>query len=962
MLNSPLTRAIRQSLFASSLVTTALFANTAYAQDSAPKSGDTDTLDRIVVTGSKIKRTDLETSQPVFTMSREDIQAQGLTSVGDVIQNLTAQGSSLNTTYNNGGTGETTVSLRNLGSNRTLVLVNGKRWVGGTGGLSSRVDLNTIPTAAVERIEVLKDGASSIYGSDAIAGVVNVILRNNYEGAEANAYIGQFQQGDGKRQSYDFTVGSSSDRWSSMLGVGYVKEDAVGAGDRRISAVPKFGATPGFGGSSTSPDGKFCINDPVTFTCSQPDGQAGSFTPTGTGTFRRNLGTADNYNFAPDNFLITPQERISLFSNATLDITPNLRFKALGTYNERRSSLLLASNPIVLGVPNGDDTVISAQSIYNPYGQDITSIQRRPTESGGRLFAANVGTTAFDLGFEGSLTFGEKTFDWDAGYVYGRSLENDVTTGLFQISHLQNALGPSFRDASGKPLCGTPGNVIEGCVPIDFLSGAGTITPEMLNYVSFTAHDQFEYKLKNYYASIGGELFDLPGGPFAFSLGLEHRTESGFDSPDALINAGDTTGSARTATKGGFSVDEGYLELAIPVLKDMSFAKVLDFSLATRYSDYSNFGNTTNSKFGFRWKPIDDLLIRGSYSEGFRAPSVAELFTGQAENFPQITDPCATTVQGQDNDNVPAACAGVPVYDQANSQIKTTVGGNPDLKPESSTSKTFGFVYSPSFLPGLDLSLDWWKIDIKTAILTLPEQTILDGCYRSGVLSDCALISRDPSGAISNIIAIPQNIGTYSSEGYDLTVGYHLPEQAWGKLSVVWDTSYLANVQQDLNGDGVVSQDPVSGEGGNQVGKYLGRGANNWRIRSNVQARWERGNLGATWLVRYFSAQDEPCASIAKAQLALLCSDQNRFTNLDGDDPGTAPDGPTARPQNRLSATIYNDLSFYVKMPWNARVTLGVNNAFGEDPPRSAISFANSFDPAYEIPGRFYYMQYTQKF
>ncbi|MEP6633468.1 MAG: TonB-dependent receptor [Luteimonas sp.] len=938
----------------------------AFAQDTtASGSQDATSLDRIVVTGSRIKRTDLETSQPIFTLSREDIQAQGLTSVGDVIQNLTAQGSSLNSTFNNGGNGSTTVSLRNLGSNRTLVLVNGKRWVGGSAGLASTVDLTTIPTAAVERIEVLKDGASTIYGSDAIAGVVNVILRHDFDGAEANAFIGGFDKGDGFKQSYDFTVGSVSDRWSAMFGLGYVKEEPVFAGDRKISAVPKFGASPGFGGSSTTPDGKFCIID-ANFACAQPNGEYGFFSPTGTGTFRTNAGTPDeNYNFAPDNYLLTPQERISLFTNASLNITDNVRFKALATYNERRSAQLLASNPVVLGFPNGDNTVISAQSIYNPYGQDINWIQRRPTESGGRKFNQNVATTAFDIGFDGTFNLGDKPFDWEAGYIYGRNFENDTTNGLFQISKIQNALGPSFRDAAGNAFCGTPGNVIAdaACVPLDFLSGAGTITPAMLNYISFTAHDQFEYKLKNYYANISGDLFEMPGnaGAFAFSLGAEHRTESGFDSPDALINAGDTTGNRRTSTTGSFSVDEAYLELAIPILKDVPFAKLLDFSVATRYSDYSNFGNTLNSKFGFRWKPIDDLLIRGNYSEGFRAPSVAELFTGQADSFPTVTDPCAGTVSGVPN-VPPPLCAGVPAYNQGNTQIKITVGGNPQLGPETSTSKTLGFVYNPSWLPGVDVSLDWWKIDIETAILVQTAQKILDGCYRSGVAQNCALVSRDGSGAVSNVIAIPQNIGVFSTEGFDMTVGYRLPETSWGKFNVVWDTSYLVNAYTDNNGADGFSEDPVSGEGGNQIGEYFGTGANNWRIRSNLQARWERGDVGATWLVRYYSGQDEACTSLPQKQVLLICSDPTRITSLDGDDPGTAPDAPHRSPENRIPSATYSDVSLYFKMPWNARVTIGANNVFDQDPPRSAIASNNSFDPAYDVPGRFFYLSYNQKF
>ncbi len=252
------------------------------AQETSEKGATT--LEKIEVTGSRIKRADIETSQPIFSLSREDISAQGLTSIGDVIQRISAGGSSLNSSYNNGGNGETRVSLRNLGSQRTLVLVNGKRWVGGT-GLGGAVDLNTIPTAAVERVEVLKDGASTIYGSDAIAGVVNVILRKDFEGAEANAYLGQYDKGDGSRQSYDFTLGSSGDRWSAMLGVGYVKEEPVYAGDREISAAPFYGATPGTGNSSTTPAGRFAIlgsskgnEAPV-----RPDGRPGYLVATGTG-------------------------------------------------------------------------------------------------------------------------------------------------------------------------------------------------------------------------------------------------------------------------------------------------------------------------------------------------------------------------------------------------------------------------------------------------------------------------------------------------------------------------------------------------------------------------------------------------------------------------------------------------------------------------------------------------------
>ena len=929
--------------------TTAAGMGAAQAQDPAPAANQQEatTLDRIEVTGSRIKRADVETSQPIFSLSRDDITAQGLTSVGDVIQNITANGSTLNTTFNNGGNGDTGVSLRNLGANRTLVLVNGRRWVGGT-GLGGAVDLNTIPTAAVERIEVLKDGASTIYGSDAIAGVVNVILRQNFEGAEANAYLGQFDKGDGFRESYDVTIGTASDRFSAMMGVGYVEEEPVRAGDREISAVPLYGAINRFRYSGNIPAGVFRFQ-----------GSPTNITPNGTGGFRPYVAAQDSYNFAPDNYLITPQERVSLFANASVDITDDVRFKFTTQYNNRRSEQLLAAMPVSLGraAPgtNAGNIVISSANVYNTTGQNIDYATRRITETGGRSFNQDVTTTVFNPSFEGTLNFGDRAYDWEAGYFYGLNKANNTTFGLFSVPALRNSLGPSFIDSAGVARCGTAAAVIDGCVPMNFLGGVGSVTQDMLDYATFTAHDEFQYKQKTYYANFSGELFDLPAGPLAFSFGAERRAESGYDSPDALINSGDTTGNARTATNGAYTLEEAYLELAIPVLSDVPGAKLLDFSAATRYSDYSNFGNTLNSKFGFRWKPIDDLMVRGNWSEGFRAPSISELFSGLGDSFPSIADPCAGTFQGAPNPSRPASCGGVPAYDQPNAQVRISVGGNQNLGPETSTSTTFGFVYSPHWLEGFDVSLDWWKIELNDAIITVSGQTVLDQCYRAGDSASCALITRTAAGDIADLIAGPLNIGEFNTEGYDLTLSYRLPETAWGKFSFVWDTTYLSKFEQDLDGDGVVTDDPVAGEAGNQVGEYF-QNSNNWRIRSNLAIRWDLNDFGATWNARFYSEQEEDCSAIPAVQRPFVCSgDPNRFYN---DESGT----PQLRPQNHIGARVYNDASVYWNAPWNARITVGVNNILDQDPPTFVNAFANSFDPQYEIPGRMYYFRYSQKF
>ncbi|MEA9848260.1 TonB-dependent receptor domain-containing protein [Xanthomonas campestris] len=923
----------------------------------AQEAGTTN-LDKIEVTGSRIKRADVETSQPVFSMSRQQIESQGLTSIGDVIQNISSGGSALNSNVNNGGNGETRVNLRNLGSNRTLVLVNGRRWVGGT-GLGGAVDLNTIPTAAVERIEVLKDGASTIYGSDAIAGVVNIILRQNFDGAEANAYFGQYDKGDGSRESYDFTIGSTGERWHATLGVGYVKEEPVWAGDREISAVPVLGAVAGTGNSTTIPGGRFGIfgstgPDPrtgaPTFGATRFNGTPGFSITNNGGTTSRNYTAADSYNFAPANYLVTPQERKSVFADAGLSITDNVRFKTTVTYNERESSQILAPMPIVLGrsAPgtNGADIVISANNIYNNTGRDIDYIQYRAEETGGRIFTQNVKTFGFSGAFEGDFEVGQRFFNWEAGMFYGKNDQTDRTTGLFNISALRNALGPSFVDAGGVARCGTAASTIDGCVPMNMLSGPGSLTPEMLRYAGFNAHDLYGYEQKTYFGNIGGELFDLQGGAFAFSLGVEHREESGFDDPDALINSGDTTGNARTATDGGYKLDEAYVEFAVPLLADLPGAQLLDFSLATRYSDYSNFGDTTNSKFCFRWKPITDLMIRGNWSQGFRAPSINELFQGVSDTFEDVSDPCAGSFSdGSVNAARPGSCGAVPAYAQANPQVRTATGGNPNLQPETSTSKTLGFVYSPGWVTGLDISLDWWNIEIEDAIDTQTVQETLDSCYLAGIANACSLIQREPTGEVSNLLAVPNNIAKIEAEGYDLTLGYRLPDTAWGSFSVVWDSTYMSKfvVEKPL-------QDPET-----RVGLYRGGSArdNNWRIRSNLMLNWELGDVGGSASMRYYSSQVENCtgANVATpANVALLCSDPNRVTSAG------------AAPRNHVPSVTYTDLAAYWKAPWNARVTVGVNNAFDRDPPQAATAFANSFDSQYEIPGRFYYMRYTQKF
>jgi len=886
-------------------------------------------LDRISVTGSRIKSTDIETSQPVLSLTRADIEKQGVTSVADILQRVAANGAALNRTFNNGGDGSAGISLRNLGSARTLVLVNGRRW---TTGLDGSVDLNTIPTAMVERIDVLKDGASTIYGSDAIAGVVNIITKKDFDGAEANFYKGQYSAGDGEREAADFTIGTTTDRSSLTLGASYVKEDSVGAGDRKISA----GGPPFFGGqSSTGLPGSY-IRDGRRYVIIN-----GVETP-----FNSQI---HGYNSSPDNYLLTPQERTSLFATGSYNITDNITFRTEAMYNERKSEQLLAAMPVT-------GQTLSADSLYNPYGVDLTGVNRRFNESGGRSFNQNVKNWHFYGGFEGFFEFADRNFDWDVGYRYDKTDQNDLTYGLFNKTNLANAYGPSEL-RNGVPVCVSApgGDVIPGCVPVNPLGPEGSISQGAIDYTAFTAHDSSNLVSKGYYANISGEIVQLPAGALAFAAGYEYRSESGQFDPDAFIASGLSTGNGAKPTKGSYSLDEMFLELSIPVLADLPGAKLLDFSVATRYSKYSNFGNTTNNKFGFRWKPIDDLMIRGNYSEGFRAPSISNMYAGDSDSYETYADPCALANNPTGATLALCQAQGVPAnFVQPNSVDSNEVAqpgafqtnepftwaSNPDLKPETSTSKTLGVVFSPSFVQGLNVTLDWWQIKVEDAITRPAIGDIMDRCYRGNASEQaayCGLITRDPNYGtteenytITNVRMPLQNLASYKVEGWDLGIAYRLPETSFGQFTISWDSTYLSKWETKATKD--------SAAVGYQ-GRYLDQDPY-WRIRSNLYVDWSFGDFGVNWGMRYKSGITEECDL---GSLQSYCSD---------------PDGS----ENRLPTTVYHDVQVRYNTPWKGTIMLGLNNAFDKQPPVSYQVSYNMFDPQYDLPGRYMYMQYKQKF
>lgn len=911
---------------------------------------DARTLDRVEVVGSRIKRVEAETSQPIFQVTQEEIQATGLTSIGDVIQNLTANGAALGTTFNNGGDGSSRVSLRNLGTSRTLVLVNGRRWIGtGTGG---NVDLNSIPSAAVESIQILKDGASAIYGSDAIAGVVDIRLKSNYSGAEMSAQWGEYDDGDGRRQKYDFVIGMDGDRGNVMIGAGFVKEDPVWAGDRAISAVPTFGLpaedTSYAGASGIRPAPRLFI--PGVGQLSLIPGRPGSSPD----DYRPFNPSTDGYNFAPENYLQTPQERVSFFMDGRYQVLDGVEFYTQATFNERKSEQLLAAFPLSGGVFNSGaawrNIVIPAGHVYNPFGVDITGFGRRMTDIGGRSFNQDVDNYNFVGGFQGDFMLGDRFFGWDVGYQYGKSERIDQTYGLQTSINVARALGPSFIDDSGTPRCGTPTAVITGCVPLNIFGPVGTITPEMGRYINYVEQAVRGNDLTNYWANISGDLFELvEARPVAFAAGYEYRRESAYDSPDSFTNAGLGSGNARTPTSGGYSIDEFYAEINAPLLADVPGAYLLEARAAARYSDYSTFGDTLNASFGLKWQPIEDLAIRGNWAEGFRAPNVANLFQGRADSFPQVLDPCSEPRFSAQPADVQQRCiaAGVtPGYQQTSSQIRISVGGNPFLTPETAETTTLGLVWSPGFLDGFDVTLDWYNIEIENGIAGRGAQFIINACYVNpdpAVRAQyCPLITRAPGGAVLDLLQAPVNFAGFEVEGWDLTMRYNL-DTDFGRFGFTWDTTYTTKWDVLVDGNTTAN-----------LGVDNGDDAYN-RLRSNLNVNWRLGDFGVNWGARYYHHVKEDCSGFVGIEDVLGVP--NPCTNPLDETP-TFPGG-----YNVQGSTTYHDVRFTWNTPWNGQIGLGINNVFEKDPPVSYTAFANSFNAAqHEVPGRFWYVQYNQRF
>lgn len=976
-----ISQAVRYALAAGVAASVAYSPQTLAAGDAGDQS--TQQLGQITVTGSRIKRTDVETAQPVLQIDRQTIENTGIQNVGQLLQTITSSGAALNTVFNNGGNGNTSADLRYLGSSRVLVLLNGHRFNTGLGG---SVNLNNIPIAIVDHIEVLQDGASAVYGSDAISGVINIITKQDFNGAQASAYYGKWNdQGNwgGATSEYDFSIGTSNDHSGVFFSSQYFKQEALSAADRDYAAVP-FAGLGNLGGSSGTPQGRFVFLVPPSATL-HPGDKTAAPNPSVTGLTSAqcpttNVGSkaspyfmpycdltlsngasgtkasdfrpfqsTDAYNFAPVNYLLTPLETTSLYVQGHYDLTPNITFHSNVLYNRQVSQQHLAATPLFI-TPGSIQGNISADNPTNPFGFDLNTtgddanlalIGRREVGAGPRVSNQDNTTYRFEGGFSGNFLLGNHEWDWDTDYIFGHSHDTSRATGLFNTQNLLYAID-GCPDEVVPPAAGID------CVPYNMFNGAANVTPAQAAYATYLEQSESESNSRIYDANLTtSDLVDLPAGGLGLAVGYEYRENDGFSNPSAIDFEGNSSsfpGVNVTPTGGRFSVNSAYGELNIPILADVPGFRSLSLDLANRWFDYSTFGNGSTGRAGLKWQPIHDLLIRATWSEGFRAPSINNLFQGHLASFPSVTDPCnggGTTATEKSR----CAAAGVkPSYKQPNSQIREVVGGNPDLQPESSISRTAGFVYSPSWVPGLSVNADYYKIELQDTIQRIGEQNLFDFCYSAVTASHCDAIQRVGNGT-PIVTDLNANIGGTLTEGIDAGIQYKFPSSGFGDFTGKLNSTYVK--VYDLyfplpSGDRTVTH--VAGTSGS--GNGFGNGIPHYK--TNLEVDWAYGGFNAAIIGHYISHTTNSCGKIAgvPSKSFGIC---------------TYPDDN----KNNVGAATWWDVQVgYDFVAANTSVTFGVLNLFDKQPPLARDAFANSFDPTLypNLIGRFPYLRVTTRF
>tara|TARA_B100000519_G_scaffold202057_1_gene219295 strand:- start:3047 stop:5875 length:2829 start_codon:yes stop_codon:yes gene_type:complete len=904
--NTKLAKSVRLAC-AFGLASSAMIApNAVFAQESEA------VVEKIQVTGSRIARTDLVATSPVNVFDEESLEISGFNDVASFLNELPSMGVpgavDTNTNFTLFSAGVNTVNLRNLGANRTLVLVNGRRHIGANARTQS-VDTGMIPFNMVERVEVVTGGASAVYGSEAMAGVINFILKDDYEGAEVNARYGDSTEGGGAERDINFTIGSAfaEDKGHALIYGGYSTTDAILATDRDISAADVVNSSFGAKGSFEVPGLGFITQDDNTGLWDKPF-----------------VNAEDGFNRNARRMVRIPTDRVQFNANLSYQVNDHVRVFSESAYADVSSSTSL--EPTIMGqfisvgnIPNVTvplsnaffptelrDAIIAANAENADFDADSYDVtfRRRSAEVANRSLDAQRRTFRTVIGVDGYIN---DYWNYEAYYQWGSVSRDQVNSGVIQTLNFINALDTETLP-DGTIQCADPLFRSLGCVPVNIF-GAGAMTGDALDFVTVNPQTTSRSEQQVFGITFDGIVFELPAGDVGVALGYEQRKERAQFNSDALAQSGLTTGNTVPNVKGDYDVSEYFIETRIPLLADLPLAEYLGLEFAYRMSDYSTIGTADAYTVALDWQPTEDLKVRSSYSTAVRAPWIIELFDPGTETFRNFVDPCALggaggpSASGQPNDvyseqseTVQANCATIPgtaTLDPFAQNIRSAGGiaaGNPDLKEEEGETFAIGFVYSPSQIENLNFTIDYWDIQIDDAINSFTAQTTVDQCVRQASFPNnpfCSLIQRDPTtGLVLRINAQDINVASSTTTGVDFSADYTL-DVGPGQLNTRLVGTY-------------VSEDEFTPFDGGEVVDSLGEiGSPEWKANLNLTYTWE--DLTVAWSTRFIDGVN-------------VENDQLDF--------GT------------IGSYAYHDLQArYVLADGQYEVFIGVDNIFDKEPP-----------------------------
>ncbi|MDN3376938.1 MULTISPECIES: TonB-dependent receptor [unclassified Pseudoalteromonas] len=852
-----------------------------------------DNIERINVTGSHIKRTDFESASPVTVIDAAQIAQTGIVNVEDLLQRMSfsagVAGNATNAYWTSGGYGTAQVNLRGMGIKRTLVLLNGRRIVNGGTGANSSVDLNMIPTSIIERVEVLKDGASAIYGADAVAGVVNIITKTQLDGAEFTAKVGAADDGEGQSQELSFNVGGEFDRGHFIFSASYINTEAVRQSDRIDCAKSETVNDDGSSqlecfGSATTAGGRALLAGGSSVQFNQD--------PNGDGNSYEAYDSAKHgFNYIGYLNAVNPSERINLSTNFTFELSDNINLFTEAQYSNRQSEQIVTPRSI-------SGIMVSKDFLYNPTGQDLEITRRRNVELGAPYFFQETNTARIVVGLEGTLN---NDWNWQLAYNYGRNTGTDGWTFDQDISKVANTLDENICSYESG-----------AAIPCGDWFGVDELTPDVIEYVKYHREGNGGNELRSLTFNLSGDIIELPAGALAFAAGVEKRDEKGWRNPDSTVLAN----GGEDAIDGSYSVTEGFIELAIPVLESV------EAQVATRYSDYSTFGSKMTYKLGLTWQVVDSLMLRGVKSTAFRTPMITELFGGtNAENLRTI-DPC----EGATGD-IATNClaAGLPAdFVQDGTTVRTSVGGNPDVNPESADTLTLGMVWQSNTIEGLSTTVDYFDIEVEDAITSVNGSDALKLCYTDPDVYSayCDTFTRHPvTGQVNSLSQRPVNAAFEKVSGIDFNTRYNT--ELFGLTS-----------QFELDATRLLKHEttPFAGQDTQSLLGYITEDQGSYtKWRANLGVSVKADTWSAHYAMRYIGTAD----------------DVN----------GGGPIG------SAVPSIIYNDIQGRYFISQNTFLSIGIDNIFDKKAPfLTSWNDANTDVMTYDLLGRRGYLKLNINF